>query len=280
MTISKKPGEQPTPIEERLVSDLAAQAGLVLSNARLIEDLRASRQRLVAAQDEERRKIERNLHDGAQQQLVALAVKQRLAEGLIERDPQRARSVLTEAQADTVDALETLRDLARGIYPPVLADRGLAAALQAQVRRATIPVQVHADGIERYEQEIEAAAYFCCLEALQNVTKYAAATAAEVRLGATDGRLTFIVSDDGTGSTRPRSPAAPDCRGWPTASRRSAGSWRSDPGRAMGRPSPGGSRSSDRPIIVGSTRHWSCSADLASAQRVLGALPERGHLRT
>ncbi len=199
VTISKKPGEQPTPIEERLVADLAAQAGLVLSNARLIEDLRASRQRLVAAQDEERRKIERNLHDGAQQQLVALAVKQRLAEGLIERDPQRARGVLTEAQADTVDALETLRDLARGSYPPILADRGLAAALQAQVRRAAIPVQVHADGVERYEQEAEAAAYFCCLEALQNVTKYAAATAADVRLGAADGRLTFIVSDDGAG---------------------------------------------------------------------------------
>jgi len=199
VTISKKPGEQPTPIEERLVSDLAAQAGLVLSNVRLIQDLRASRQRLVAAQDAERRKIERNLHDGAQQQLVALAVKQRLAEGLIERDPQRARSVLTEAQADTVDALETLRDLARGIYPPILADRGLAAALQAQVQRAAIPVQVHANGIERYDQEAEAAAYFCCLEALQNVTKYAAASAADVRLGAADGRLTFIVTDDGAG---------------------------------------------------------------------------------
>jgi len=199
VTISKKPGEQPTPIEERLVSDLAAQAGLVLSNARLIEDLRASRQRLVAAQDEERRRIERNLHDGAQQQLVALAVKQRLAEGLIERDPQRARGVLTEAQADTVDALETLRDLARGIYPPVLADRGLTAALEAQIRKAAIPVEVHADRSERYEEEVEAAAYFCCLEALQNVTKYAGASRADVRLHAVDGRLTFIVSDDGGG---------------------------------------------------------------------------------
>jgi signal transduction histidine kinase len=199
VSISKKPGERPTPIEERLASDLAAQAGLVLSNVRLIEDLRASRQRLVTAQDQERRKLERNLHDGAQQQLIALAVKQRLAEGLIDRDPERARSVLTEAQADTVDALETLRDLARGIYPPVLADQGLAAALQAQARRAAFPVQIHADGIERYDQEVEAAAYFCCLEALQNATKYAAASAADVRLGAVDGRLTFAVSDDGGG---------------------------------------------------------------------------------
>jgi signal transduction histidine kinase len=207
VSISKKPGEKPTPMEERLASDLAAQAGLVLSNVRLIEDLRASRQRLVTAQDQERRKLERNLHDGAQQQLIALAVKQRLAEGLIDRDPERARSVLTEAQADTVDALETLRDLARGIYPPILADQGLAAALQAQIRRAAIPVQVHADGIGRYDQEVEAAAYFCCLEALQNTTKYAAASAADVRLDAADGRMTFIVTDDGGGfdpSTVPR----------------------------------------------------------------------------
>jgi len=199
VTVSKKPGEQPTPIEGQLVSDLASQAGLVLSNMRLIEDLRASRQRLVAAQDEERRKLERNLHDGAQQQLVALAVKQRLAEGLIDRDPARAHNVLAEAQADTADALDTLRDLARGIYPPVLADQGLAAALEARGRRAAIPVDVHADGIGRYGQEIEAAVYFCSLEALQNVTKYAKASRAAVDLSVAPGRLTFVVSDDGAG---------------------------------------------------------------------------------
>lgn len=199
LTVSKKPGDPPTPIEQRLVADMGSQAGLVLSNVRLIEDLRASRQRLVVAQDHERRKLERDLHDGAQQQLVALAVKQRLAEELIDRDPERARTMLTEAQADTTDAIQTIRDLARGIYPPLLADQGLAAALNAQVRRAAIPVEVHADGIERYGQDVEAAVYFCSLEALQNVTKYAEASRAAVELSATDGWLSFAVSDDGAG---------------------------------------------------------------------------------
>ena len=199
VSITKRPGEPVTPMEERLVADLAAQAGLVLSNVRLIQELRASRQRLVSAQDEERRKLERNLHDGAQQQLVALAVKERLAEQLVERDPERARAMLSEIRAETTDALDTLRDLARGIYPPVLADRGLAAALEAQGGRAPIPVRVRADGLERYPQEVEAAAYFCCLEALQNVAKYARATEAVVRLGAEDGSLIFTVEDDGEG---------------------------------------------------------------------------------
>ncbi len=199
LTVSKKPGDPPTPIERRLVADMGSQAGLVLSNARLIEDLRASRQRLVAAQDHERRKLERDLHDGAQQQLVALAVKQRLAEELIDRDPERAHTMLTEAQSDTTDAIQTIRDLARGIYPPLLADQGLAAALNAQVRRAAIPVEVHADGIERYGQDVEAAVYFCSLEALQNVTKYAEASTAVVQLSVADGWLSFSVSDDGAG---------------------------------------------------------------------------------
>jgi signal transduction histidine kinase len=213
VTISKKAGEHATPMEEKLVADLAAQAGLVLSNARLIEELLASRQRLVAAQDEQRRKLERNLHDGAQQQLVALAVKQRLAETLIDRDPGRARVMLTEIQADTVDALETLRDLARGIYPPLLADKGLAAALLAQIRKAAIPVELHTDGVERYPQEVEAAAYFCCLEALQNVAKYAAAARVSVRLSAGDGRLTFVVEDDGVGFDPARVPRGTGLQG-------------------------------------------------------------------
>ena len=155
-----------TTTEERLIGDFAAQAGPVLENVRLIEDLRASRQRLVAAQDKERRRIERNLHDGAQQQLVALAVKVRLDQGLAEKDPARARDVLDEVSRETKDALETLRALARGIYPPLLADRGLAVALEAQARKSPLPVVLEHDGIGRYPQETEAAVYFCCLEAL------------------------------------------------------------------------------------------------------------------
>jgi signal transduction histidine kinase len=187
------------PAKEKLVRDLAAPAGLVLRNVRLIEELRASRQRLVAAQDEERRKIERNLHDGAQQQLVALQVKLRLAEGLLERDAAKGQEAIAALQADTNGALENLRDLARGIYPPLLADQGITAALEAQARKTTVPTSVEADNLGRYAPEVEATIYFCALEALQNVAKYAAATHARIRLGRDDGSVTFEIEDDGTG---------------------------------------------------------------------------------
>jgi signal transduction histidine kinase len=153
----------------------------------------------VAAQDEERRRLERNLHDGAQQNLVALKVKLGLAESFAEKDPAKAKELVTQLKADADDALETLRDLARGIYPPLLADKGLAAALESQARKATLPVTVDAPGIGRYPQDIEAAVYFCCLEALQNVQKYAGAGTATVRLVENDGTLQFEVEDDGAG---------------------------------------------------------------------------------
>jgi signal transduction histidine kinase len=187
------------PGKERLIRDLAAQAGPVLSNVKLIEDLRASRQRLVAAQDQERRRIERNIHDGAQQQLVALSVKLRLAEQLTERDLAKSREMLVQLQADTSEALENLRDLARGIYPPLLADRGLAAALEAQARKSPVPTTVELDGVGRYAPEIEATVYFCALEALQNVAKYAEASTVTVRLRSEGGQLRFEVADDGRG---------------------------------------------------------------------------------
>jgi signal transduction histidine kinase len=187
------------PSKSKLVRDLAAQAGLVLRNVRLIEDLRASRQRLVAAQDEERRRIERNIHDGAQQQLVALAVQLKLARTMVDRDPAKAGPMLDELQAAATTALEDLRDLARGIYPPLLADQGLTAALEAQARKAALPVTVSSEGVGRYPQEIEAAVYFCSLEALNNVAKYAGASAAEVSLAQEDGHLAFSVRDDGAG---------------------------------------------------------------------------------
>ena len=199
LTLTKPPNETLTPTERKLVTDLAAQAGLLLRNVRLIEDLRASRQRLVAAQDEERVRLERNLHDGAQQQLVALAVKQRLVESVLERDPAKARELMADLQSQTAEALETLRDLARGIYPPILADKGLQAALEAQVRRAAVPVELDAAVSNRYPREIEAAVYFSCLEALQNVAKYANASRAVVRLNDAPGWLTFTVADDGVG---------------------------------------------------------------------------------
>jgi signal transduction histidine kinase len=187
------------PARERLVADLASQAGLVLRNVRLIQELRGSRRRLVAAQDEERRRIERNLHDGAQQQLVALAVKQRLAASLVGEDDDRALRLLEELQAEASEALESLRDLARGIYPPLLADRGLPAALEAQARKAPLPVRVEAGGVGRYPREVESAVYFCVLEALQNAAKYARAEHVMVRLSAGHEELRFEVSDDGAG---------------------------------------------------------------------------------
>jgi signal transduction histidine kinase len=206
LTVSKRPGESLTPIEQKLLDDLAHQAGLVLKNVGLtsellarLEDLRASRQRLVAAQDQERRKLERNLHDGAQQNLVAIKLKLGLAAMLADKDPERARQSIVELKADTDEALDTLRDLARGIYPPLLADKGLRAALESQARKATLPVIVEADGIGRYSQDIEAAVYFCCLEAMQNVQKYAGAGRATIRLREVDGGLNFEVDDDGAG---------------------------------------------------------------------------------
>ena len=182
-----------------LMRDLAAQAGLVLRNVRLIEELRASRQRLVAAQDEERRKLERNIHDGAQQQLVALGVKLRLADSLVERDPAKAHEMMAQLQIETQAAVDDLRDLARGIYPPLLADQGLEAALQAQARKSPTPVRVETDGIGRYDQDLEAAVYFSCLEALQNIAKYANAASATITLAQRNGSLEFRVRDDGTG---------------------------------------------------------------------------------
>ena len=199
LSITKRTGEQISPTEERLISDLASQAGLVLRNAALIADLRSSRQRLVAAQDEERRKIERNLHDGAQQQLVALAVQLKLARTLVERDPARAEQMLDGLQGSATSALEDLRDLARGIYPPLLADKGLAAALDAQARKAAVPITVDSESLGRYPREVESTLYFCALEALNNVAKYAEASAATVRLEQTDGHVSFEVTDDGRG---------------------------------------------------------------------------------
>jgi signal transduction histidine kinase len=199
LSVQKSPGDPITPAENKLLSDVAGQAGLVLRNVRLIEDLRASRQRLVAAQDEERRKLERNIHDGAQQQLVALAVKTRLADSLVGRDEAKAHEMLAQMQTEAQEALENLRELARGIYPPLLADQGLAVALQAQARRAPLPVTVETDGISRYPQDAEAAVYFSVLEGLQNVAKYAGASHAVIRLSHADRALSFEVSDDGQG---------------------------------------------------------------------------------
>ena len=206
LTVKKRPGEPFTPVEEKLLNDLAAQAGQVLRNVRLTSELqarldeisaqavelRASRQRIVSVQDAERRRLERNIHDGAQQHLVALAVKLRLAATLVKRDPAKAQRLLKELDTQTAEARQTLRDLAQGIYPPALRERGLVEALQPHA-------QVTADGVGRYDPELEAGVYFCCLEAVQNATKYANASQVLIKLRQQNGHLTFDVIDDGVG---------------------------------------------------------------------------------
>ena len=199
LAVSMPASDPVNPAKQQLVEDLASQAGLVLRNVRLIEELRASRQRLVAAQDEERRKLERNLHDGAQQQLVALAVQLKLLEQTAGKDPSRDQQLAAKLGSQATAALEDLRDLARGIYPPLLADKGLAAALENQARKAAVPTTVETDSVGRYPQEIEATIYFCTLEALNNVAKYAEASRAVVRLSQRNGHIEFAVEDDGQG---------------------------------------------------------------------------------
>ena len=213
LSVTMPPSDPMNPSKERLVRDLAAQAGLVLRNVRLIEELRASRRRIVTAQDERAKQLERNLHDGAQQQLVALGVQLSLARRLIEPDAPEAAATLDSLQQAATDALENLRDLARGIYPPLLADQGLVVALEAQARKAALPIEVEGEGVGRYPQEVEAAVYFCVLEALQNVAKYANASNARVRLADRGGTVTFEVTDDGTGFETERTPLGTGLQG-------------------------------------------------------------------
>ena len=212
LTVTKRIGEPLTPVEEKLLNDLALQAGLVLKNVGLtaellarLEDLRSSRQRLVTAQDEERRRLERNIHDGAQQLLVALRIKAALAERLTERDPAKVKQVVTQMKIEAEEALETLRNLAHGLYPPILADSGLGLALESQAGKTPIEVEISSDEIGRYSPEIEGAVYFCCLEALQNITKYANASKASLTLRTEPQVLAFSVADDGVGFDPPAS---------------------------------------------------------------------------
>jgi signal transduction histidine kinase len=199
--------------DDRVLADLARQVGLALHNSQLdtalqtaldevrkqADALRESRARVVASGDAERRRVERNLHDGAQQHLVALAVNLRLAKDIIVDDQDAGMEMLDQLAAEVQETIQELRELAHGIYPPLLVDSGLVEALRAAANRNPLPVDIVADGIGRYPSETEAAIYFCCLEALQNAAKHAPDARVEVRLWEESGGLLFTVSDDGPG---------------------------------------------------------------------------------
>ena len=165
-----------------------------------LRNLRASRARIISGADRERQRIERDLHDGAQQSLVALRIRLELAVQLLEENPAHARQLMSQLATEVDETLDEVRDLARGVYPHLLADRGLRGALQATAWRSPVPTTVHADGIGRYRSDVEAATYFCCLEAMQNAMKHAEAVKMiDVSLAAVNGDLRFDVRDDGSG---------------------------------------------------------------------------------
>jgi signal transduction histidine kinase len=201
--VRKAPGEALSPAESKLLEDLTSQAGLVLRNVRLIEDLKTSRQRLVSAQDEERRRLERDLHDGAQQRIVAIALALRMARGLVPADTPDLGDRIDQAAQEIGTALSELREFARGIHPAILTERGLIAALDSLAERSPVPASVVTTLNERFPAPIEATAYFVVSEALANAAKYARSSRVTVSVGAADGELILEVADDGVGGADP-----------------------------------------------------------------------------
>ncbi len=206
IAVAKAAGEPLTPAEEKLLADLASQAGLVLHNVRLTAELqarlaeisaraaelRASRQRIVAARDAERRRLERDIHDGAERQLASTAEQLRLAEQELTSDPSRVAVVLDQLTEQANTTLEELRDLARGIYPPLLRDQGLTSALRAQAAKTGVVLEIATDGLGRYPSEVESAVYFCCVEGLRGVPG-----GATIRLAQAADWLEFSVQGSG-----------------------------------------------------------------------------------
>jgi PAS domain S-box-containing protein len=166
------------------------------------QELEASRQRIVAAGDDARRKLERNLHDGAQQRLVSISLSLRLAQSQLEKNPAAAQELLEASREELAHALEELRELARGIHPAVLTDRGLEAALESLAARAPLPVEIEGSEVS-LPAAVEAAAYYVVSEALANVTKYAQASSVKVRVEQVNGRAHVEVADDGVGGADP-----------------------------------------------------------------------------
>jgi signal transduction histidine kinase len=192
-----------------LLQTVTSAAALALENERLhaelrahVDDLHESRARIVEAGDAERRRLERNLHDGAQQRLVSISLQLRLVEAQLRTTPEGAAPLVRQIREELTEALEELRELARGIHPAVLSDRGLGPALEAVAARSTVPVQLSMP-TERLPAAVEAAIYYVVSEALANVAKYAQATRVTVEVARTDGRAVVAVADDGVGGADP-----------------------------------------------------------------------------
>jgi signal transduction histidine kinase len=213
ITVRQSPGEPFSATDLQVLHDIAAPAGLVLRNVRLTTELagrleaisaqsaeiRASRERIVATQDAERRRLERDIHDGAQQHLVALMVQLRVARTLVTRNPERAVQVTADLRRIIAETLTTLQDLAQGIHPPVLTAHGVAAALRHLQAHLDIELTVDDTGVARHPAEVEAAVYFACLEAVINAAKHAPGSTVVVRLAEEGPSLVFSVRDDGNG---------------------------------------------------------------------------------
>lgn len=213
ISVSKKPGESFSPSDEDLLQDLVRQCELAFRNLRLTAELQerlaqisaqakeiqASRQRIVTAQDGERRRIERDIHDGAQQQLVSMTVKLAMAKTMLSKDVVKADGLLDQLKLEVADAVETLRDLARGVFPRVLADEGLCPALRAHIAKMQIDATVLGDDQARFDPEVEANVFFSVREALQNASKHAGGAAVVVRIDTARSELVFSVEDRGPG---------------------------------------------------------------------------------
>jgi signal transduction histidine kinase len=213
LRLQERPGVALTAVEERLFAGLAAQAGLMLRLVGLraelenrhqelvarVDELESSRERLIKTQDAERLRLERDIHDGAQQHLVALTVNLRLAQTIAARSPERATRLLSE-QADAArTAIETLTSLSRGIYPSTLTAEGLVPALRLAVATSPIPVTINTVSMARLQAPVEAALYFCCMEAVQNAAKHSGAPSVSVHFGEDQGQSRLTIMDKGAG---------------------------------------------------------------------------------
>ena len=213
LTVHVRGEQQLTPVEERLFAGLAAQSGLMFrvtslrtelqrelgDLGRRTDDLRRARRDLLSRQDAERQRLERNIHDGAQQEVIALLVNLRLIQTLLGRNPERARALLADQAAAAGATIGTLTQLSRGLYPRLLTDAGPVAALRAAVASGPIPVELTSDDLPRLATDTEAGVYFCALEAVQNATKHSGASRITIDIQRQTEHLVLTVSDDGRG---------------------------------------------------------------------------------